>query len=134
MEWGLREQRVNDTGHLIEPTYKPGLFKTLSEFYRFPEDESNSSINLFIARTLSKVFDCKTTIDGYRYCRFDQIPDYSLLLENDKAYLIGDCYPEWHWTDNNELIKLPKIDIIEEIDLKPFKETYGDDGIEMASR
>jgi hypothetical protein len=141
LEWNFQEQIIDgeegtvltERDVLIELTYKPGLFLTLVEFYRLPGDESTSRMDLFVGRKLSKAFNCKTTIDGYRYCSFDQMPDYSLLLENDKAYLIGDCYPEKDWKEDDERINRLEINIIKEIDLSPFKETFNDEGLLAAT-
>lgn len=77
--------------------------------------------------------NCKITIEGYRYCDFDQMQDYSLLIENDKPYLIGDCYPETDWTENDSRIQTLKIDIIKEIDLSTFTEEYTNAGQPVTS-
>jgi hypothetical protein len=130
---GEKDKVLNERDVLIELNYKSGFFKTLAVFYRFPGNEENSRTDLFIGRKLSNMFDCKTTIDGYSYCDFDQMPDYSLLIENDKAYLIGDCYPETDWTENDPRIQTLKIDIIKEIDLSTFTEEYTVDGQPVTS-
>ena len=140
-EWNLQENIINgevdkelgDTDILIELINTPGLFKTFVEFYRFPGDESNSTIDLYIALKLSNFFICKTTIDGYSYHDFDQMPDYSLLLENDKAYLIGDCYPNKDWSANDKRINELKIKIIQEVDLSSHTERYNIDGLKTST-
>jgi hypothetical protein len=141
LEWNFRDHIIDGKENkilteqdiLIELTNKPGPFKTLAEFYRLPRHESDSGMDLFVGRKLSKAFNCKITINGYRYCNFDQMPDYSLLLENDKAYLIGDCYPEKDWKEDDERINRLEINIIKEIDLSPFKETFNDEGLLTAT-
>jgi hypothetical protein len=135
-EWNIQEniidgeldKELTDKDILIELTYRLGLFKTIAEFYRFPGNESGSRIDLYIGLKLAKYFSCKTTIDGYSYCDFDQMPDYSLLLENDKAYLIGDCYPSKDWSADDPRINELKIEIIQEIDLLSHTEIYDENG------
>ena len=112
---GEKDKELTDKDILMEIINLPGLFRTRIEFYRLPAEENNSRINLFVGLKLSSFFNCKTTIDGYSYCDFDQMPDYSLLLENGKAYLISDCYPELGWPENDETIKSLEIKIIQEI-------------------
>ncbi len=134
-QWNLQDNIVDNEKDkelmeqdiLMELSNKKGIFKTLVEFYRFPGDESNSRLNLFVARNLSRIFECKTTINGYSYCDFDQMPSYSLLLENDKAFLIGDCYPDNDWLDNDIRLKNLKIEILKEINLSSFTEKYTDE-------
>ncbi len=121
---GVKDKELTDKDILIEIINLPGLFKTRIEFYRFPLGEHNNRIDLFVGLKLSSFFNCKTTIDGYSYCDFDQMPDYSLLLENSKAYLINDCYAELDWPENDERIKNLAIKIIQEIDISNFTETY----------
>ena len=128
---GRRDRELHDKDILFEISNIPGIFKTLIIFYRFPGEEASSRLDLYIGGKLSKQFDCKVTIDGYSYCNFDQMPDYSLLLENGKAYLIGDCYPDPAWHEDDPRIKTLSINILEEIEVSMYQENYDSEAIQQ---
>lgn len=134
-DWNIQEniidgeidKELSNKDILFEIKNLPGIFNTRIEFYRFPDRGNNNYIDLFVGLKLSTFFNCKTTIDGYSYCDFDQMPFYSLLLENKEAHLITDCYPEIDWAENDERIKGLKIKIIQEVDISKYTETYSSD-------
>ncbi len=116
---GVKDRELNNNDILMEVTHLPGIFKTRVEYYRFPGEKIDRT-DLLTALKLAAVFNCQTTIDGYSYCDFDQMPDYSLLLDNGKAYFIGDCYAGPGWQEDDERIKQLGINIIEEIDISEY--------------
>lgn len=139
-EWNLQEniidgeadKELSDKDILIELFHKDGIFKTFAEFYRFPGDELDNPIDLYIGLKLSELFACKTTIDAYSYCDFDQMPNYSLLLENNEAYLIADCYLDESWSANDNPNQF-NINIIQGVDISSRLVKYNSDGLKILS-
>ena len=124
---GVKDRELNETDVIFCLNEKPGLFKSFLEFYRFPNEKSVNRLDMYIAMKISNEFECKVTIDGYSFSDQDQLPIYSLMLENEKAYLIYDCYPEDDWDENDPRIAELKIEIIKEVNISAFQYNFGND-------